>query len=172
MITSFFLQTTILNLTMNTMYEIMVRGATRSIIDPSVIIQGENTPPRKVLVARNCDKIPPLRHSSSKEFSIGVIAGIVCACFAVMLAITSFVLWRWVPPDIPRIQRRNKEKEKEKKNITNQKRIDSDLRSNNLCQIHPYRPIFKNFQPLIGIFDQWVSVIGEDDFVKWNQKIC
>ncbi|XP_048512163.1 tyrosine-protein phosphatase 99A-like isoform X2 [Athalia rosae] len=86
--------TTIPNLTMNTMYEIMVRGATRSVIDRNVIIQGENTPPRKVLVARNCDKIPPSMRRSSKEFSAGVIAGMVCACFAVMLAITSFLLWR------------------------------------------------------------------------------
>lgn len=86
--------TTLSNLTMNMMYEIMVRGATRSIIDHSKIIQGEDTPSRRVLVARNCDKVPPSMRRSSKEFSAGVIAGMVCACFAVMLAITSFVLWR------------------------------------------------------------------------------
>lgn len=79
---------------MNTMYEIMVRGATRSIIDHTKIIQGADTPSRRVMVARNCDKVPPSMRRSSKEFSAGVIAGMVCACFAVMLAITSFVLWR------------------------------------------------------------------------------
>ncbi|XP_015601110.1 tyrosine-protein phosphatase 99A isoform X3 [Cephus cinctus] len=82
------------NLTMNTMYEITLQAATRSTIDSSLIIQGEPTVPRKVLVAPNCDKIPPLMRRSSKEFSAGVIAGMVCACFAVMLAIASFVLWR------------------------------------------------------------------------------
>jgi len=80
---------------MNTVYEIMVRGATKSTINSHVIL-GEFSIPAKVLVTRDCDKIPPLMRRSSKELSAGVIAGMVCACFAVMLAITSFVLWKYV----------------------------------------------------------------------------
>ncbi|XP_046481648.1 tyrosine-protein phosphatase 99A isoform X1 [Neodiprion pinetum] len=86
--------TTIQNLSMNTVYEVTVRGATRSVINPNDIIVGESSPRRTVSVEPNCDKIPPSMRRSSKEFSAGVIAGMVCACFAVMLAITSFVLWR------------------------------------------------------------------------------
>ncbi|XP_043479627.1 tyrosine-protein phosphatase 99A isoform X2 [Leptopilina heterotoma] len=86
--------TTITNLTMNAIYEVTVQGATRSVINPSDIIRGESTLARKVLLARDCDKSPPLMRRSSKELSAGVIAGMVCACFAVMLAITSFILWR------------------------------------------------------------------------------
>jgi hypothetical protein len=80
---------------MNAVYEIMVRGATRSTINSHVIL-GDFSVPAKVLVTRDCDKIPPLMRRSSKELSAGVIAGMVCACFAVMLAITSFVLWKYV----------------------------------------------------------------------------
>lgn len=89
-----FVQAIIPNLTVNTVYEIMVRGATRSTIDSRLIIQGDSSMPTKVLVTRDCDKIPPLMRRSSKDLSAGVIAGMVCACFAVMLAITSFVLWK------------------------------------------------------------------------------
>ncbi|XP_043500700.1 tyrosine-protein phosphatase 99A isoform X2 [Polistes fuscatus] len=82
------------NLTMNTVYEFIVRGATKSTIDNHLIIQGESSTPRNVLVTHDCDKIPPLKRRSSKDLSAGVIAGMVCACFAVMLAITAFVLWK------------------------------------------------------------------------------
>lgn len=87
------MQAIIPNLTVNTVYEIVIRGATRSTINNRVI-QGESSTPAKVLVTRDCDKIPPLMRRSSKDLSPGVIAGMVCACFAVMLAITSFVLWK------------------------------------------------------------------------------
>lgn len=79
---------------MNTVYEVMVRGATRSRIDSHLIIQGENSVPATVLVTRDCDKIPPLMRRSNKDLSPAVIAGVVCACFAVMLTITTFVLWK------------------------------------------------------------------------------
>ncbi|XP_053972725.1 tyrosine-protein phosphatase 99A-like isoform X1 [Hylaeus volcanicus] len=82
------------NLTTNTVYEIVVRGGTRSTIDDRVIIDGEDSIHCKVRVTRNCDKIPPLQPHSSKELSSGVVAGMICACLAVMLIITSFVLWK------------------------------------------------------------------------------
>ncbi|XP_076676984.1 putative receptor-type tyrosine-protein phosphatase mosPTP-1 isoform X3 [Andrena cerasifolii] len=86
--------TIIPNLTMNTVYEIVVRGGTRSAIDNRLIIHGEGSIPRKVRVTRDCDKIPLLPPHSAREFSSGVIAGMICACLAVMLMITSFALWK------------------------------------------------------------------------------
>ncbi|XP_078047953.1 putative receptor-type tyrosine-protein phosphatase mosPTP-1 isoform X2 [Augochlora pura] len=86
--------TVIPNLTMNTVYEIVVHGGTRSAIDNQLIIAGEDSIPRKVRATRDCDKIPPLLPHSTRRFSSGVIAGMVCACLAVMLMITSFVLWK------------------------------------------------------------------------------
>ncbi|XP_043278887.1 tyrosine-protein phosphatase 99A isoform X3 [Venturia canescens] len=87
---------TIPNLTMNTVYEVMVAGATRSHIKRNLIIRGNYSMPGTQLVAPNCDKTPPLMRRSNDELSAGVIAGMICACFAVMLAVTALVLWR--PP--------------------------------------------------------------------------
>ncbi|XP_031831667.1 putative receptor-type tyrosine-protein phosphatase mosPTP-1 isoform X7 [Nomia melanderi] len=86
--------TIIPNLTMNTVYEIVVRGGTRSAIDKRLIINGEGSIPRKVRATRDCDKVPPLLSHSTRKFSSGVIAGMICACLAVMLMITSFVVWK------------------------------------------------------------------------------
>lgn len=81
------------NLTMNSVYEIVVRGGTRSAIDDQLIIRGEASIPRTVRGIRNCDRVPPLLSHSSRGFSSGVVAGMICVCLAVMLMITSFVLW-------------------------------------------------------------------------------
>ncbi|XP_076236366.1 putative receptor-type tyrosine-protein phosphatase mosPTP-1 isoform X2 [Calliopsis andreniformis] len=86
--------TIIPNLTMNTVYEICVLGGTWSTIDNRVIIHGNASVVKKVRVARDCDKIPPLLSHNTTEFSSGIIAGMVCACLAVMLMITSFILWK------------------------------------------------------------------------------
>jgi receptor-type tyrosine-protein phosphatase gamma len=74
-------------------YEVVVRGATKSTIDNRPIL-GESSIPMTVMVTRDCDKIAFSPQYISKELSAGVIAGMVCACFAVMLAIMSFVLWK------------------------------------------------------------------------------
>lgn len=82
------------NLTMNSVYEIVVRGGTRSAIDNRLIIRGEGSAPQKVRGIRDCNRAPPLLPHSTIWFSSGVIAGVICACLAVMLMITSFVLWK------------------------------------------------------------------------------
>ena len=79
---------------MNTVYEVKVAGATKSIIKRHEVVRGNTSLPGTQLVAKNCDKTPPLMRRSSEELSAGVIAGMVCACFAVMLAIAALVLWR------------------------------------------------------------------------------
>ena len=83
------------NLTMNSVYEIVVRGGTRSAIDNRLIIRGEGSAPQKVRGIRDCNRAPPLLPHTTIWFSSGVIAGMICACLAVMLIITSFVLWKW-----------------------------------------------------------------------------
>lgn len=79
---------------MNTVYEVMVAGATKSTVKRHLVIRGNYSLPGSQLVARNCDKTPPLMRRSNEELSAGVIAGMVCACFAVMLAVAALVLWR------------------------------------------------------------------------------
>ncbi|OAD61168.1 Tyrosine-protein phosphatase 99A, partial [Eufriesea mexicana] len=80
------------NLTMNSVYEIVVRGGTRSAIDKRLVIRGEGSAPQKVRGIRDCNRAPPLLPHST--ICSGVIAGVICACLAVMLMITSFVLWK------------------------------------------------------------------------------
>ncbi|XP_022250012.1 protein sidekick-2-like, partial [Limulus polyphemus] len=81
------------NLTTNTMYEVKICGATRSIIKQQKFYQGQFSESRKVLLQSNCQSSvsSPLTESS---VNAGLIAGIVCASFAFILAIIFFILWR------------------------------------------------------------------------------
>jgi receptor-type tyrosine-protein phosphatase gamma len=81
------------NLTADTMYEIKVRGVSHSIISHEDVL-GQMSEPRKVHVQPNCDKIQNFKQSSTKELSAGMIAGVVCASFALLLAVIAFILWR------------------------------------------------------------------------------
>ncbi|XP_034948533.1 tyrosine-protein phosphatase 99A isoform X2 [Chelonus insularis] len=85
---------TIPNLTINTMYEVMVCAGTNSTINPHTVVRGDCSPPKTQRVARNCDKTPPLMRRSTDELSPVVIATMICGCFVVMLAITALILWR------------------------------------------------------------------------------
>jgi receptor-type tyrosine-protein phosphatase gamma len=86
-------QMAIPNLTIDTMYEIRVRGVSHSIISGEDVL-GQMSEPRKVHVQPNCEKIQNFKQSSAKELSAGMIAGVVCASFALLLAVVAFILWR------------------------------------------------------------------------------
>ncbi|GFU26415.1 tyrosine-protein phosphatase 99A [Nephila pilipes] len=81
------------NLTANTMYEVKVRGATRSVIEHSKLFKGQFSEPRKVLLQNKCPMFNGVPYSDS-SLSAGMIAGVMCASFALLLAIVSFILWR------------------------------------------------------------------------------
>ncbi|XP_066996985.2 tyrosine-protein phosphatase 99A isoform X2 [Anabrus simplex] len=85
---------TISNLTKNTVYEFTIKGGSRSIFDKKKVIHGEASDPRTIHVHPDCDKIQTLNHSSARELSAGMIAGVVCASFSLLLAIAAFILWR------------------------------------------------------------------------------
>lgn len=72
----------------------MVCAGTNSTINQHHVVRGNCSQPKTQRVERNCDKTPPLMRRSSEELSTGVIAGMICACIAVMLAITALILWR------------------------------------------------------------------------------
>ncbi|XP_075218273.1 protein tyrosine phosphatase 99A isoform X2 [Lycorma delicatula] len=80
------LTTYINNLTDNTMYEIKVLGATRSLFSTNNIA-GNASESRKVLIS-NCD------NQNTYMLSAGVIAGIVCVVFALLLGVCAFIIWR------------------------------------------------------------------------------
>ncbi|XP_071438889.1 putative receptor-type tyrosine-protein phosphatase mosPTP-1 isoform X2 [Hetaerina americana] len=82
------------NLTMDTTYEIKVRGATVSIFDPVKIVLGKESEAKRVYVTKDCDKIQYFPVKKTNELSAGMIAGVVCAAFAVVLAVIAYILWR------------------------------------------------------------------------------
>lgn len=84
------------NLTGNTVYEIKVRAASRSVFDPKVLINGEESQPKRIEIRNDCDQIVNDRRSSSRELSAGMIAGVVCASCSLLLACASFILWRYI----------------------------------------------------------------------------
>ncbi|XP_063219446.1 tyrosine-protein phosphatase 99A-like isoform X2 [Bacillus rossius redtenbacheri] len=82
------------NLSTNTMYEVKVHGATRSIFNKTVLMHGNASEPRKVMMRENCDKIQIFLQSSANELTAGMIAGFVCILFIILLVVIAFVLWR------------------------------------------------------------------------------
>ncbi|XP_076351055.1 putative receptor-type tyrosine-protein phosphatase mosPTP-1 isoform X2 [Tachypleus tridentatus] len=81
------------NLTANTMYEIKVCGATRSIIQPNKLYKGLFSESRKVLLLGQCQTFANSPFVES-NLSAGLIAGVLCASVAFILAILSIILWR------------------------------------------------------------------------------
>ena len=88
------------NLTTNSMHELKVRGATRSIYNDSLLYRGDFSEPQRILLKLNCDQIKAstvVRTSSGDfgiELSAGMIAGGACVAFAIILAILAIGLWR------------------------------------------------------------------------------
>ncbi|CAB3361379.1 Hypothetical predicted protein [Cloeon dipterum] len=88
------LQAYLTNLTTDKMYEVKVRGAVHSELNRSEILQGDESLSRKILLKLNCDKEHHRHSQKPNELSAGVIAGIACAAFAMILALVALVLWR------------------------------------------------------------------------------
>ncbi|KAE8740671.1 hypothetical protein FOCC_FOCC013819 [Frankliniella occidentalis] len=88
---------TLPNLLNGTMYEVKVRGASKSVIDEFKVIQGDESEPRKVLVSPNCDTMTMVMHSNAHEhgnFGAGIIVGLVTIIVALCLATAACVIWK------------------------------------------------------------------------------
>ena len=87
------------NLTTNSMHELKVRGATRSIYNDSIVYKGDFSESQRILLKLNCDQIKAstiVRTSDefNLELSVGMVAGGACVVFAVILAVLALALWR------------------------------------------------------------------------------
>lgn len=87
----------------NSLHEVKVRGATRSIYDAGKIYKGDFSDPQSILLKINCDQVHAytmVRSSSSStsgmhlDLSAGVVAGIVCVISSILLALLALALWR------------------------------------------------------------------------------
>lgn len=59
------------------------------------IIKGPMSKPQNVYMHTDCEKILESMRHTNHELSAGVLAGVICASFAFLLAISAFVLWRY-----------------------------------------------------------------------------
>uniref|UniRef100_A0A182XEH9 Putative receptor-type tyrosine-protein phosphatase mosPTP-1 n=2 Tax=gambiae species complex TaxID=44542 RepID=A0A182XEH9_ANOQN len=84
------------NLTTNSAYEVKVRGATVSTVNPKKVVLGTYCEPIKIALRANCEQYqpPPLRHNPYVDQELVILAGIVIGCFGLLLIILAIVLWR------------------------------------------------------------------------------
>ncbi|XP_058130396.1 protein sidekick-2-like [Anopheles ziemanni] len=84
------------NLTTNSAYEVKVRAATVSIVNPKKVVLGTYSEPIKITLRVNCEQYqpPPLRHNPYVDQELVILAGIVVGCFGLLLIILAIVLWR------------------------------------------------------------------------------
>lgn len=90
-----FLQTVLPNMTTNIMYEVRVRGGTRSVLETDKVFKGQFSDSRKILMKPNCEKVQ-IRTSprTAHEFTPTMVAVTVCASFALLLLLIAVVVWR------------------------------------------------------------------------------
>lgn len=85
------------NLSYNTMYEVKVRGGTysRFFSENNKTYKGPFSHPSKILLYQDCHRMPnPDTVGGGFEMSAGIIAGIICATFAIFLLVSAMVIWR------------------------------------------------------------------------------
>lgn len=86
------------NLSYNTMYEVKVRGGTysRFFSENNKTYKGPFSHPRKILLYPDCHMRPHPEQGTGFEMSAGIIAGIICATFALFLLVVAMIIWRQV----------------------------------------------------------------------------
>ncbi|XP_021710392.1 tyrosine-protein phosphatase 99A isoform X2 [Aedes aegypti] len=83
------------NLTTNMVYEVKVRAASASVINPKQIILGSYSEPKKISLQLHCEKIPqPSQRQVYDDYNLAVLGGIVFSCFGLLLIVLSFLLWK------------------------------------------------------------------------------
>ncbi|XP_028968675.1 tyrosine-protein phosphatase 99A [Galendromus occidentalis] len=85
------------NLTANTLYEVKVQGATRSVLYHSKLYKGEFSESRRVILSGTggrCQSWLGGQYPYSGGVGAALIAGIVCLSFALLLALVSFFFWK------------------------------------------------------------------------------
>jgi hypothetical protein len=80
------------------MYEIRVRGGTRSVLETEKVYKGQYSDSKKILLLLNCEKVQMVKATGhlSPEFTPQVIVISIIASFVLILALIAFVIWRQV----------------------------------------------------------------------------
>ncbi|XP_055699332.1 tyrosine-protein phosphatase 99A isoform X3 [Phlebotomus papatasi] len=82
------------NLPTNTVYEIKVRAASVSAINPRNIIPGAYSDPKRIHLQPGCEKMQPLPRQVNNNYNFVITIVIVFCCFIFFLSVLALVLWR------------------------------------------------------------------------------
>ena len=87
------------NLTSDTVYEVHVVGVTKSRYNDSLLYWGEPSETRSVRLQHECERIQRMeslqkRRTTGWSLSSGMVTGVACASFALLLAMMAFFIWR------------------------------------------------------------------------------
>lgn len=83
------------NILTSTMYEVKIRGASKSAVDPEKVLRGDYSESRKVLVESNCNTMMPHPNAHGHdEFGAGMVVGLVTVFVALCLATAACVIWK------------------------------------------------------------------------------
>lgn len=83
------------NLTTNNLYEIRVRGGTRSVLDMGKVYKGQYSESKKILMEPDCEKIRVFNlPRTSDEFISNLVLITVGASFALLLILLTLLTWR------------------------------------------------------------------------------
>lgn len=82
-------------MTTNMMYEVRVRGGTRSVLETEKVYKGQFSDSRKILMKPNCEKVQ-IRTSprTAHEFTPAMVAATVCVSFGLLIILIAVLVWR------------------------------------------------------------------------------
>lgn len=83
-------------MTTDLLYEIRVRGGTRSVLETEKVYKGQFSDSRKIMMKPNCEKVQ-IRNAPrvANEFTPTMMAVVAVASFALLLVVIAILVWRY-----------------------------------------------------------------------------
>ncbi|KAK9890036.1 hypothetical protein WA026_008843 [Henosepilachna vigintioctopunctata] len=81
------------NVTTDALYKVQLQASTRSNRTGRIIF-GNASETKSIFMQVNCHQIEKYLRHTTHDLSTGVLAGVVCAAFAFLLAVSAFIMWR------------------------------------------------------------------------------
>jgi len=83
------------------MYEVRVRGGTRSVLETEKVYKGQYSDSKKILMQPNCEKVRiiTLPHSAT-EFTPTMIIVSIAVSIALVVLLLVYIVWRYVPQPV------------------------------------------------------------------------
>jgi len=89
------LQILLQNLTLNIVYEVRVRGGTRSVLEPGKVYKGQFSDSRKIQMEPNCEKTRVYNlPQAANEFTPTMVFISIGASISLLLLLVVLLVWR------------------------------------------------------------------------------